>query len=425
MSTAPLTQTQAVGKLIENADRFNGLDPRVRAVIEQDGLIRRYIDFIYPVTDAPEEFHVLSLLTVLGAVTRDRVRFTLGGMPHYLNLYTLFLAESGQRKTTAINNAVELLNIAAVHDRTLDNLMLPTEWSTEALVDAFERRRTGLFKLTEFAELLALLKSDWAARAKYVLIKAFDGEHNIRTAYRQGGGEKTIPFALASFLGAAVPEYLSGRMQEMDAVSGLFARFFFITGKRIRNYSVSADPDLTEQNALGKWLGDFSRSLPASGAAVVSFDSLKPVLRAWDGGFQSRDVDPRVIGFRTRLDEHVRKLSILLYISRTSKPGVDEQSFALAAGLVNWLYEQSSEFLIHHLSTSKFDAARQKVLLAVRAKPGILYDELLRQTRFSVRWLREILESLEGAREIRPETAPSDGRPGRPPMAWYPVEHRR
>jgi len=55
--------------------------------IPETGILRDYFDFASPLTDAPEEFHIIAGITALGAALKNGVYIQFGPQRIYPNIW--------------------------------------------------------------------------------------------------------------------------------------------------------------------------------------------------------------------------------------------------------------------------------------------------------------------------------------------------
>lgn len=212
------------------------------------GFLDSYMAFALAAAPAaPAIFHEALGLWLLSAISTRRVALEAQHAPLFPNLYILIVARTTlYRKSTAMNQAERVLREAG-----LDYLLLPTEFSTEALFDTLAglrhtneselprdvriRESKGRFfaaqrsfLVDEASSIFALAKRDYGSGLHEMLLKGYDAPAYWSKSLKTRG-LVVVRRPCMAFMGATTPIMMSRYFGNEEAESGLAPRFVFIT----------------------------------------------------------------------------------------------------------------------------------------------------------------------------------------------------
>jgi len=209
------------------------------AALPAKGLLREYVDFATPLTDAPGGYHLAVGLAVLGALLGSRVSIPFGARPLFPNLYVTLLGRSTfSRKTTSIAIGQKILG----HFEAVSNL--PSEFSPEAFLDRLQRSPAGLLVYPELARALTTFRRDYMSGMVERLTELYDCPPVYSREPR--GRTFSIEQPVVSILAASTVEWLAKTMGEDDVRGGFFPRFVFVPEGQPQHQHVAipSEPDV-------------------------------------------------------------------------------------------------------------------------------------------------------------------------------------
>lgn len=177
--------------------------------------------------EAHPDFHFWTALTVLGTSLRRNVRFTKGYYTVYPNLWSLIVAPSGKKKTTAVQIGY---NIVTKMDHVK---VLADRGSPEGLAEMLGEKEPDSDVIESQALIYAPELSNFMDKATHMsgLVPLLLRLHDCpeRWTYKtRGGGLIPLHNVVISFLGATADELLYECVPPLALKSGFLARFLLI-----------------------------------------------------------------------------------------------------------------------------------------------------------------------------------------------------
>ena len=214
---------------------------------------RLYRAAVGPSTEAADEFHYISLLTVLGSAIGRTISISCGRMV-YPNIYALLLGPTGDRKSTAANMALDLLPLVAP-----EVLLLNGVGSQEGLMermadcegDPVLHTRTLLFA-DEMASLLKKARRESSGGLIEFITEMFHCPDFKTHATRSKALYLKKP--TMSILGASTPAWLEAALQEEDILGGFANRFIYVAGAAKPDNPLPVPPDQARLQILIDWM---------------------------------------------------------------------------------------------------------------------------------------------------------------------------
>ena len=172
-------------------------------------------------------FHFWTGLTILGASLQRNVLYGRGYYTLYPNLWTLIVAGSGTKKTTAVQIGYNLLS-KLEHVR-----LLPDKGSPEGLAEALseagpdgEKNAQGMLYAPELANFMDRRQHNDGLVQFLLRISDCPDSWKYRT---RGGGIVTLNNTAVTFLGASANDLLYECIPPLALKSGFLARFICVT----------------------------------------------------------------------------------------------------------------------------------------------------------------------------------------------------
>lgn len=366
--------------------------------------LERYSEYASEITDAPENFHTAVGLSILSAAVSSNCYLQQGDQKIFPNLWIVILGGSSfSRKTTAITIGRNLL-----HD-FLESLILPDEFSPEALTTNLASNPKGIFIWSEFSAFLSLLSKDYMAGTKQMLTNLFD---YIRCYKRKLRNETFyINEPCIGILAGSTVEWFSNSFQEGDLQGGFLVRFLFMPemGKR-KFYPIPGEANTKKRNALLLYLREI--------AAIKGKFDFSDVQKQYTDFYQElvdMGRDPQYAkysSFLSRLDTYCKKFAMLyaLSSSRTLLIRAEHLQRAIKrANLFKWYFINLCE---EEFAFTKWEKQMKKLRRDIPKFPEkISRSQLLKRSRLPQREFSSLLSTMIETDDIGVIFTRTPGRP--------------
>lgn len=352
------------------------------------GLVGEWIDLAAPTTEAADQFHAISFLTVCAAVAGRRFWQHYSGTLH-ANLFALLVGNTGtSRKDTSINRVMSVVT-SAQNDPT--RMIAPpfhveTEVaSAEGLIHALRDHPLMLLRLSEFTSLLYKAKRSGSGNLFDAFIHLYDCPSEFKNPSKNNPAVAVMP--TLSVLAATQPARLAQQMDSEALASGFGNRFLIVPG--VGKASMADPPPLDKRRAVDLYA-----------EVVERFDSLydgngrQPVEIAMDDACRLRwqeyydrtqeeqRADDGLSEMRTRYPTNTRKIAMLLAMLDGERRILPRHLDA-ALAFTEWSWQQIQRLMVDWgVSVDAQIENRINVVLA----GGPLPKRILRQRASSRKW---------------------------------------
>lgn len=345
---------------------------------------------------APDSFHQLCGIATCCAALSNRtyIRARFGRI--YPALWLGLIGPSTVRKSSAVNAAADLIA------RTSADLMVPQDFSREALVEHLARTPYGMLAWPELGVGLEAMARDYNAGVMATLTDIWDSRPQI-TRLTKGAGMVTIEYPALTILAAGKPRWFQEYIRARHIGSGFLGRWLFLWETEYAAYV-----PMYSENGWSRAREEQRQSLVAHLQGLMECDGeLGPgpgslALDAWLERLEGRwsdDDDPAE--FSKRAGAQVTKLAIGIQAGRG--PGglleLEDASVREAIRLWERCFTSGRE-LIAGLRGSMDADALTDLRRLVRSRARVTKSELLRETRLTSRTLSQYMETLEEAGEV-------------------------
>lgn len=374
-----------------------------------DGFIRDYLEWIGPTTEAPDEFHVLVALAVLGTVTERKVYVPHGLEPLYPNIWGLLVGPSGiSRKSSALKGGKKLLRIV---DKTF---LVADDITPEKFVTGFASQPTKILFEDELGDFLAKLEKSYMSGMKEKVTKLFDNPPEIRRELMSGDIVAPDPFF--SFMAASTPNWLWTKLKEEDLYSGFLNRWIAVTcNMPTKTISNPPPEDIKLRSYLVRALKDIRKLR----GPVKFTEEIKESYSKWYGHTHAEIRSGLVLGslgsFYTRLEDYTKKIALLLELAKgNSDLIITPETLESAIAFVNYFKTTIRKLVEEELVFTNDMRNKRKVLTIIRDRKEIKKGELLNKSNLLKRAFDPIIETLiyEGLVEIIESKQEGRGRRG-------------
>lgn len=349
--------------------------------------ITSYIEYVKD-TEPPKSFHTWIAVSAIAGAMQRRLWTQYGHSSVYANMYIVLVGKSGgARKGTAMDIAKDIINdvqgINLCADsitrekliRKLADISQPT-----MCADSVVRTQAAL---TCFSGELSVFIGQRDIAFLSNLTDFFDS-HNEWKYETKNKGEDHIRGICLNLLGATAPDWMQS-MLPVEAVGGGFtSRVIFVYEER-KGKSVSEEPYnewhvkrreelVNDLNMIATLTGEFQRT-----------DAARLAYNAWytkqdkemQGGKYVID-DPRFVGYCERRATHIRKLMMIMCVSRKNKLVIDKVDFDRALELLETV-EKKMVKSFGGLGKSAYSEAVELVLDYLIVHKKATRSELMRQ----------------------------------------------
>ena len=195
------------------------------------GWFNGYLELVADTTEAPDQFHLASALTIIGAYAGRRAYTKLASGKVYPNNYTVLVGNSSEsKKDTAISRA---WNMALDPEWSRERTALPYVErngvaSAEAFVKGLSTASNVVIRMSEFSELLANARRKGTTTILTMLMKAWDTPPQLSNDSLTNPALALNPFV--SLLAGTQPDVLASDMIGTDITSGFANRIMFVPG---------------------------------------------------------------------------------------------------------------------------------------------------------------------------------------------------
>lgn len=207
-------------------DRFPPPPPEV-----YHGWFGGYLELVSETTEAPDQFHLASAMTIIGAWAGRTVHTRLASGKVYPNNYTVLVGNSSEsKKDTAIKRAWEMaLDPPWARERAAPPYVERSGVaSAESFIKGLSIQSNVIIRMSEFSELLANARRKGTATILTMLMKAWDNPPQLSNDSLTNAALALNPSV--SILAGTQPDVLAGDLIDTDISSGFANRIMFIPG---------------------------------------------------------------------------------------------------------------------------------------------------------------------------------------------------
>ncbi len=381
---------------------------------------KAYVEYAAARTDAPLAFHRYAAVAVCGAALGNRLYMDAGWGNIYPSTWTCFIGRSGVRKTTSGNLAASLL---AKADKTL---MLPHDFSREALYEQLAAHACGLLWWREMGSVLKVMKRDYNSGVKETLTDFWDSPDTVvRRTLKSGMLEFERP--AITILAAAKPRWFVENTSREDIEGGFIGRWMFVSADANNgNGKFFGTPTSSAQGIQRDSLVEHLRGLTRVGTneprQIMPSTGARDTLERWLRGFQAewQDEDKDPADFSQRAGTQVIKLAMGILACRGTDDlsEIPPQAIKQAIELFEYSFG-CSQALIRMITGHSQEADTLEVVRRIIRNEGTIHHSaLLRKTKMKARTLNECMETLIAADEVVRELEDRATGSGRQPVVY-------
>ena len=353
--------------------------------------IRDYLDMIEhghfrnePLTDAPTQFHLATIVSVMGTILGRSTFFRIGGKRIYPNLWTVLVAKSSVfRKSTSISLGLDLLR------QISSDKILPSEFSLEKLIQVLEKTPEGIFHIDEFCHFFSQFYRSYMSGGIGFFLQLYETDTIIRRELISGSYLLENP--CISILSGTTFEGISSSLKESEIRTGLLPRFCFVAvTRKDREVLLPDSISYSKKSQLVSLLNN----IRTRWETPTSFEITDEARRAYEKDVVSLQSDTSdLVPFMTRLSIVWLKIAIILAASE-GRSKIETKDIVASGELVK-VFQSSIAYTYSYITWTPFQEKRRKVLDILTATTDwVPRTELLRKTRMSSSELNSVITTL-------------------------------
>ena len=364
----------------------------LRGTIPEEGILRSYLEWAEPTTDAPLQFHIAGGLVLASTVAGRSIWLDRGHGRLYPNIWALILAPSSFfRKSTAVSQTERILR------RYRKSMyLLPNEMTPEKFIDTLANSPQGLLRWKEFAGALGQFERNYMFGFKELLTELFDCPTRYERALKGQAEPTIIENPHLNIFAASTIDWLLSKIKEGDIRGGFFSRFIYFApttkGKRL------AFPPKADQVAESKVLNDLALLQEVSGEMTLARDArdyYKHWIYSHEDELVGHEQGSILSSFYTRLADYALKFAMLYSASADESLEISKKRMVQAIELVEFLKTNVRRLVTEELVFTRYEAQRKKVMDLLRKMGGDTdYSALLKRSHMKADELKPILRTL-------------------------------
>lgn len=379
-----------------------------------EGFIKDYVNFAYPLTEAPLQYHIATALIIAATVLGRQVYLREGGTTYYPNLYLIIYGSSGiARKSTAINICQNFLSSVDPNYMLSGNMM-----SMEALLDAFRTSNVHMILYDEFRNLLVNEDKSYGKG----LITTFTSLWLCPPRWRIDIkklplDERIINAPTLNILAATTPDWLA--IKEGDILGGFMGRFLPVYADEKDHRRLAFRPPIDERQEadLINWLRNIkmvSREYTWTDEAKTYF---KDIYNSLHNEFAKEQCKAFMQPYWSRIDTHIRKLA-MIFDACSPQPTytITKNNIVIAHTIMEFITECYREML-RRVTFSFQDKKEQQFLeLVEKAYPKwVAHSSIMHTLHANAELMKKVVNSLEEKEliETKEVSAPGAKKPKR------------
>lgn len=375
-----------------------------------------YLEYVED-TEPAKAYHVWSAVSLLAGTLERRVYLRWGHETLYPNMYIVLVGPSGNRKSTALNIAKDLLkeiNVKVVPDAiTQEKLIRKMKESTRNFNDA----TSGVIKFQssmtcfspEFSVFLGKNDTHFLGVLTDWYDSADDWEYETKNK-----GEDHIQGVCFNLLGATAPDWFQAVLPPEAIGGGFTSRIIFVVEQR-KGKIIKRPPPL-DTDLRGLLVNDLQVISTLSGQVTWTDDAAEFYANWYvnqehdsEKGIKAID-DTRFYGYCDRRATHLRKLGLLMSVSRCNTLEIDVPDLERALELITKA-ELTMPQAFGGYGKSQYAEATESVLEFIMVNGEVTRSSLLRKFRRDVdsQTLKVVEEVLEQMKVVQIRRNPQEG----------------
>lgn len=376
-------------------------------VIIEGNFLGDYMEYC-DITESPKIYDLWSALACLSAIVSKRVWIDQGHFNVYANLYTVLVGGPGQRKTTAMNVAKDIV-------RKLKTVPFAGTCMTKEAVcldmkknciKQFTNPVTGAIQeYTPYALILTELSHFLAINPAFMidfLTTIYDQEHYETKTKNKG--DDIIPGPYIVLLACTTPNNIQRYLKE-DVIGGGFSRrCLFIWSDDDGEPKAFPQETQSSRDAMARCLDYGERLLSVKGMFKWE-DSARSFYEDWYNSLHRSlrsHNDPTTIGYYK--SKHVQLLKVAMLFALSKSTDLVLRTEHLQVGLEQLgLVEANLSRVFEGMGRNVLNAVKAKLLDMIRRAGTPLYEKFIKATMYgdaNSMEIAEVLTNLTGSDQI-------------------------
>jgi len=380
-----------------------------KSILPKRGFLASYVSYASDLTDAPQEFHLATGLSVLAAACGNRVTFRSWGQDVCLHLWTILIAPSGfYRKSTSMNIGLKLLS------RAMPDAQFPNDFSREQFLAILADKPAGILPAYEFKALLDRLGG--GGRGGYMdgtiamLTELYDSPDEYSRSTR-GEGTRAIKKCALNILGASTVRWMKASRSDLEG--GFLPRFLPWSADKKTEWKGMTD---MESSPLCEALVDKLKAVSFIEGKAYFPPEVKGRYNEWirshEDAFTEDRITEQLLGYWTRMATYTGKFAVLCQIALDGSLEVSHEALSQAIRIIEFLKAR----LIRLFKELTFNKDAEKLLdirKIIERYGSIEHSALLRESNMIKAEFDKVINTLLETRELLVETEKTKGRPRR------------
>lgn len=319
-----------------------------------DRFTEKYLEYAKEFTDCPDVFLMWGALLAISASLSRKVYVEIGAWNQSPNLWIVLIGKSSSHKSTAISRVEDLIESIDV-DR-----LAPSEFSSEAIIDALSKNSTRLFIFDEAKSFFDSMGKKYNEGLNALLTTLYRKPNYSRTTIKHG--TVNIQNAYLAMGMATTPEWLRASLQdtEQSAMAGFLSRFLMIpyAGNGNKPFPKPPPHDLMKFGHLK----DILRTFKEIEHTFTYTSDADKAFNLWFAEMTEREhkAIPLLGGFYEHFkNEAIHKLSIILAIDRGERE-ITRSAFGEAVSALAYV-EEMLPSLLEDLTSDRLEQERRKI----------------------------------------------------------------
>ena len=303
------------------------------------GWFGRYVDMMYPTTEATRGFHLAAALTVAGAVVGRRICVTNASERIFPNQYTVLVGPTGSsRKGTTMKRAHRLPTYrdpssSALHQPPF--AVIRNLGSGASVVKTLRENPNALIVMEEATTLFNNMHRKGGEELLDRMIEAWDTPDFIQDNVKNNPNVATNPFL--SFIAGIQPGRLEDALGANEIESGLANRLGIFFG--VRRQILARAPRLDESAAhrLYREFHDAVMGYP-DGTSLELDPDAGAIWDRWYDTYSSHKGSEDELAMRIRHPDMALKWALLFAIADRAK-AINRDHLHAAVAVLDWMWE--------------------------------------------------------------------------------------
>jgi hypothetical protein len=361
-------------------------------LLPSNGFLKDYLDYASPLTEAPEVFHVFVGLIIMSIVVNRQIYIQFGDRMILPNLWVVLIAPTSlYRKSTAIAMGTDLLRVYK------PELMMPNEFTPEALVESLKDSPIGLLVHYEFKSLLEMVNRPYMMGAKPLLAELYDCP-SVFTRKLKNKPTIVLKNPFLSLIAATTLVWLNKNIGEDDLESGFLARCMYVPVSTKEKDLIIPPP---ADKALKQKLIDQLKKLSSiSGEVDISLIRAQHDDYALHLRGSISDDDVTMAGFIARLEINILKIAALVEASCSGQLVVSPESYLIASRIIEYLADCLKKHVMRDLMATKDERDIEKIKAYIGNNPGCSRKKILQDCNLTADKAWKLVTLLEESGEI-------------------------